>query len=92
MARRATGKKAKKKAEPKKEEYEKVFAHIERRVERTLNRIIEPSPEIRQPRIVPKKMEELPLKKEAVQKAEELRSLLNIAKKKGAGALDRWGD
>ena len=90
MARRANPK-GRKKAEEK-EEYEKVFAHIERRVEKTLNRLIEPAPKIEAPRIVPKKMKKLPLKKEAVQQAEELRSLLNIAKKRGAGALNRWGE
>ncbi len=90
MARRANPK-GRGKAEEK-EEYEKVFAHIERRVEKTLNRLIEPAPKIEAPKIVPKKMKKLPLKKEAVQQAEELRSLLNIAKKRGAGALNRWGE
>ena len=95
MVRRAKpkkGKRKKKAAPAKKEEYEKVFAHIERRVEKTLNRLIEPAPKIEAPKIVPKKMKKLPLKKEAVQQAEELRSLLNIAKKRGVGALNRWGE
>ena|GEM_PF-1290017 len=97
MARTGKSKKAKKpKKEPILEEpaYEQVFRTIERKVEKRMNMLLEAPPHEILRREIPKKapVEKFKVKKDAVERAEELRYYLNKAKKKGAGVLNRWGD